>query len=96
MNICIIGDGLTSLSLAKNLSNKKINVHIYYENGTAKISPNRTIGISRSNIDFFRNEIQDIPKNIFWKINKIKINSEKLEGQNILKFENKDQLCNFH
>ena len=29
MNICIIGDGLTSLSFAKNLINKKINVHIY-------------------------------------------------------------------
>ena len=32
MNICIIGDGLTSLSLAKNLINKKINVHIYQKN----------------------------------------------------------------
>jgi 2-octaprenyl-6-methoxyphenol hydroxylase len=92
MNICIIGDGLTGLSLAKNLINKKINVHIYCENRTTKISPNRTIGISRSNIDFFRNEIQDIPKNIFWKINKIKINSEKLEGQNILKFENNKEV----
>ena len=31
MNVCIIGDGITSLSLAKNLINKKINVHIYHE-----------------------------------------------------------------
>ena len=31
MNICIIGDGLTSLSLAKSLINKKINVDIYYK-----------------------------------------------------------------
>ena len=31
MNVCIIGDGLTSLSLAKNLINKKINVHVYGE-----------------------------------------------------------------
>jgi hypothetical protein len=30
MNICIIGDGLTSLSLANNLINKKINVHNFY------------------------------------------------------------------
>ncbi len=29
MNVCIIGGGLTSLSLAKNLINKKINVDIY-------------------------------------------------------------------
>ena len=88
MNICIIGDGLTSLSLAKNLINKKLNVHIYYENSITKISPNRTIGISKSNLDFFKNEIQDIPKKFFWKIKKIKINSEKLKGENILKFEN--------
>ena len=91
MNICIIGDGLTSLSLAKNLINKKINVHIYYENGTAKISPNRTVGISKSNLDFFRNEIQDISKKNFWKIKKIKINSEKLKGENLLKFENNNE-----
>ena len=29
MNICIIGGGLTAVTLAKNLINKKINVHIY-------------------------------------------------------------------
>ena len=39
MNICIIGDGLTGLSLAKNLINKKINVHIYCEN-IPKAGPN--------------------------------------------------------
>ena len=27
MNVCIIGEGLTALSLAKSLINKKINVH---------------------------------------------------------------------
>ena len=32
MNICIIGGGLTSLSLAKSLVNKKIKVDLYYEN----------------------------------------------------------------
>ena len=32
MNICIIGDSLTGLSLAKNLINKKINVHLYHKN----------------------------------------------------------------
>ena len=45
MNICIIGDGLTGLSLAKNLINKKINVHIYCENRIVKIPKTRTIGI---------------------------------------------------
>ena len=45
MNICIIGDGLTSLSLAKNLINKKINVHIYYKKIVGKFSSTRTIGV---------------------------------------------------
>ena len=31
MNVCIVGDGLTSLSLAKILIEKKINVHIYQQ-----------------------------------------------------------------
>ena len=38
MNVCIIGDGLTSLSLAKNLINKKI------ENGELK--NNATLNIT--------------------------------------------------
>ena len=32
MNICLIGNGLASLALAKNLINKKIKVFVYYEN----------------------------------------------------------------
>ena len=54
MNICIIGDGLTSLSLAKNLINKKINVHFYHKNKNDNFSSNRTIGISKSNFEFFK------------------------------------------
>ena len=88
MNICIIGDGLTGLSLAKNLINKKINVHIYCENRIVKIPKTRTIGLSKSNFDYFKKEIQDIPKKNFWKIKKIEINSEKLKSQNLLSFEN--------
>jgi 2-octaprenyl-6-methoxyphenol hydroxylase len=84
MNVCIIGDGLTSLSLAKNLINKKINVHIYYEKKN-KISPNRTIGISRSNFEFFKKEIQNIKKK--WEIKKIEIYSEKLNNNKIINFE---------
>ena len=77
MNVCIIGDGLTSLSLAKNLINKKINVHIYHERKN-NISSNRTIGISKSNFEFFKKEIMDIQKN-FWEIKKIEVYSEKLK-----------------
>ncbi|MDC6469033.1 ubiquinone biosynthesis protein UbiB, partial [Candidatus Pelagibacter sp.] len=66
MNICIIGDGLTSLSLAKNLVNKKINVHLYHKNKIRNSLSNRTIGISKNNLEFFRKEIYKIPKKIFW------------------------------
>ena len=91
MNICIIGGGLTSLSLAKNLINKKINVHFYHKN--KNLLSNRTIGISKNNLEFFRKEIYKIPKKDFWKIKKIEIYSEKLEKENLLRFENdKDSL----
>ena len=83
MNVCIIGDGLTSLSLAKNLINKKINVHIY-QGKKNNISPNRTIGISRSNFEFFEKEIHNIKYK--WRIKKIEIYSEKLNSK-IINFE---------
>ena len=88
MKICIIGDGLTSLSLAKNLINKKINVHIYYDNKIKNYSLNRTIGISKNNFDFFQTKIFNIPKKNVWEIKKIEIYSEKLKRQNLLYFEN--------
>ena len=71
MNICIIGDGLTSLSLAKNLINKKINVHIYHQNKIKSLTTNRTIGISKNNLEFFKKEIHKIPQQNCWKIKKI-------------------------
>ena len=93
MNICIIGDGLTGLSLAKNLINKKINVHIYHKNKIKSLSSNRTIGISKSNLEFFKKEIINIKKKYSWEIKKIEIFSEKLNKENLLRFENtKDKL----
>jgi 2-octaprenyl-6-methoxyphenol hydroxylase len=88
MNICIIGDGLTSLSLAKNLINKKINVHIYQKKTTNNLTSNRSIGISKNNLEFFEKEILMLPKKIIWKIKKIEIYSEKLKKDKILNFEN--------
>ena len=88
MNICIIGDGLTSLSLAKNLINKKINVHFYHKDKIKNVSSSRTIGISKNNLEFFRKEIQKIPRKNVWEIKKIKIYSEKLKKEDLLIFEN--------
>ena len=67
MNICIIGDGLTSLSLAKNLINKKINVHFYHKNKIENLSSSRTIGISKNNLEFFKKEILIFQKVFFGK-----------------------------
>ena len=93
MNICIIGDGLTSLSLAKNLINKKINVHFYYKKKIKNFLSTRTIGISKNNLEFFKKEIHNISNKILWEIKKIEIYSQKLKNENLLKFENdKDTL----
>jgi 2-octaprenyl-6-methoxyphenol hydroxylase len=89
MNVCIIGDGLTSLSLAKNLINKKINVHIYHHKKINSLTLNRTIGISRNNLEFIKKNILKISKKNFWEIKKIEIYSENLKNNKILNFENK-------
>ena len=88
MNVCIIGDGLTSLSLAKNLVNKKINVHIYQKKKINNPPSTRTIGISANNLEFFKKEINKIPKKIIWEIKKIEIYSYKLMNSKMLNFEN--------
>ena len=89
MNVCIIGDGLTSLSLAKILLNRQINVHIYYENKFKKLTPSRTIGISKNNLEFFKKEIHKISKQNCWVIKKIKIYSQKFKNETLLNFKNK-------
>jgi len=89
MNVCIIGDGLTSLSLAKNLINKKINVHIYHQKKINDLNSSRTIGISSNNFKFINKNIIKISKKNAWKIKKIEIYSENLKNDKILNFENK-------
>ena len=88
MNVCIIGEGLTSLSLAKSLVNKKINVHYYHKSKNSNFFSNRTIGISKSNLEFFKEKIFQISKNNYWKINRIEIYTDKIDAENLLKFEN--------
>ena len=88
MKVCIIGDGLTSLSLAKNLINKKINVHIYYKKIVVNYSSNRTVGISKNNLEFFEKNIIKIDRKIKWQIKKIEIYSEKIKKNKILNFDN--------
>ena len=69
MNVCIIGGGLTSLTLAKILINKKINVH-NYQKKIDEVKSSRTIGISKKNLEFIEKEIYKFSKKDIWKIKK--------------------------
>ena len=88
VKICILGDSLTSLTLAKALVNKKILVDLFAKKKNLSISKTRTIGISKSNIEFFNKNIINI-NNILWKINKIEIFTENLKNESLLNFKNR-------
>ena len=88
MRVCILGAGLSSFALAKALVNKKIHVEIFLKRKKFLINKTRTLGISKSNIDFFNSKIVDIDK-ILWKLNKIEIFTDNLRNEELIKFENK-------
>ncbi len=90
MKICIIGDGLVSLTLANVLIKKKLFVDICKSKKKNLYDKSRTLGISQSNTDYFNNEIINIEK-ILWKIQNIKIFTEKDSKKELLKFENKNK-----
>jgi len=90
MKVSILGNGLTSLTLAKALVNLDINVDIYSDKKITKYSKIQTLGISKTNIDFFNEFILDI-KNLLWDIEKIEIFSEKLNNEKILNFQKKNK-----
>ena len=87
MNICVIGDGLISLTLAKTLINNKIKVFMYCKNNKKTSRNNRTIGITSNNLNFFQKEIIKIKKNLFWGIEQIEIYNEQNKKEKILNFE---------
>ena len=87
MRVCILGGGLTSLTLAKALVNQNIYVEIFTNKKKQTIDRSRTIGITKSNIDYLNNNIVNIEK-IIWKLNKIEVFSEKLKKEELLEFEN--------
>ena len=92
MRICILGKNLTSLTLAKALVNKDIHVDLFFSKIKKNINHSRTLGISKSNVEFVNKHVINI-ENILWKLNKIEIFTDKLKQEKILNFEdNKDQL----
>ena len=92
MRVCILGSGLSCLTLAKALVNQKIYVDIKVSSNSFQPGKSRTIGISKSNLEFFNNKIINIDK-IIWKLKNIDIFSDNLKNEKLLNFKNnKDQL----
>ena len=92
MKVCILGNSLTALTLAKALVNLKINVEVLYTKKNLNLSKTRTIGISKSNIDFFNENIICI-NSLLWKLKKIEIYSDNLGKERLINFENnKEQI----
>ena len=90
MRVCILGSGLSSLTLAKSLVNQKINVDVLCSKKKYPVNKTRTIGISKSNVEFFNEKIINIEK-IIYKLNKIEIYSENLKNQKLINFGNNNE-----
>tara|TARA_Y100000768_G_scaffold284411_1_gene218949 strand:+ start:226 stop:1299 length:1074 start_codon:yes stop_codon:yes gene_type:complete len=87
MKVCIIGSGLTGLVIAKALVNQNISVDMFTSKKKNKINYSRTIGISKSNVEFFHKSIINI-KQILWKLKKIEVFTNNLKNEKILNFKN--------
>ena len=90
MTVCILGNGLTALTLAKTLANKNINVDLLTQKKNFKLSKSRTLGISKSNSDFFNENIINIDK-FLWRLKKIEIFTDNLKNEKLLNFENSNE-----
>ena len=91
MKVCILGNSLSSLSLAKALVNKNIYVDIIAKKKLKTPDFTRTIGITKTNAEFYNKFIINTDK-IIWKINQIHIFSENLKKEKLLNFENNNSL----
>ncbi len=89
MKVCILGGGLTSLALAKSLVNLGINIDFFSKQKIGDLDKTRTLGISKTNIDFFNKNILNI-ESLLWNIDKIEIYSDNLKNEKILNFNNKN------
>lgn len=87
MNICLVGNSLTGLVLAKSLINKKVKVTMYHKKEQHTGDGTRTIGISSNNIKFIQKEIININKAILWDINQIEIYDRNKNSNAILNFK---------
>ena len=90
MTICILGNGLTALTLAKALTKQNIYVDVLYNKKNLNINKTRTIGISKSNTDFLNKNVININK-LLWKLKKIEIFSDNLKKEKLINFEKNNE-----
>ena len=90
MKVCIVGNGLVGLTLAKALVNEGVFVDLISNQKINKTDKLRTLGISRSNTEYLSKNIIDIKKYL-WEINKIEIYSDNLKDEKILNFEDSNK-----
>ena len=90
MTICIIGNSLSALTLAKALVEQNIFVDVLCDKKNSYINKTSTIGISKSNTDFFNKNIINIEK-LIWKLKKIDIFTDGLKKEKLINFENNNE-----
>ena len=88
MNICLIGYNLTNFLLAILLSKKGFEVDIIFDEKNKSKTNNRTIGISKKNIEFLKS-ILNIPNQYLWPILQIEILNLKNNPSKKIKFKDK-------
>ena len=92
MTVCILGNSLSALTLAKALVNKKIHVDLLTQKKKIILNQSRTLSISKSNVNFFNKSIINIEK-LLWKLKKIELYTENLKKEKLINFEDShDQL----
>ena len=90
MRVCILGNGLSALTLAKALVNQNIYVDLLTQKKELKLNQTRTLGISESNTRFFNKNIINIEKFV-WKLKKIEIFTDNLKKEKLINFENNNE-----
>ena len=90
MRVCILGNSLSALTLAKALVNQNIHVDLFAQKKDLKLHQSRTLGISKSNTDFFNKNIINIEK-LLWKLKKIEIFTDNLKKEKLINFENDNE-----
>ena len=91
MTVCILGENLSTLALAQGLVKIGIDVDIISNKKSKNYPKSRTLGISKSNIDFFCNEICNIDE-LTWNIKNIKIFSDNDLKNELILFKNENYL----